>query len=260
MSDLANLLEKKSLQYNSPNFIPADPISIPHRFTKKEDIEISGFLTALISWGRRDLIIRNASNLMQLMGNQPYEFITNCGQSELKKVTGYYYRTFNSDDLLFLVNALKNVYLHEGGLERLATDGFNIQGKVIGGIMGIRHGLLKYDHLKRSEKHLANPETGSAAKRINMFFRWMVRNDNRGVDFGLWKGIPPVALMCPLDLHSGRVARMLGLLRRKQNDWKAVEELTANLRKLDPQDPVKYDFALFGLGVNEGTLHADGSE
>ncbi len=237
--------------YNQPTFIQGDPISIPHQFTRKEDIEISGFLTAIIAWGRRDQIIKSANYLMELMENNPYDFVINAGPSELKKLTHFYYRTFKADDLLFLVEALKNIYNNYGGLEQVAIDGFSKQNNIKDVILNIRGHLLQTEHLKRSEKHLANPESGSAAKRINMFLRWMIRQDDKGVDFGLWKSIPQSKLMCPLDVHSGRVARKLGLLTRTQNDWKAVEELTANLRKFDPDDPVKYDFALFGTGVFE---------
>lgn len=191
---------------------------------------------------------------MDLMENDPYNFIMQYDQIELKRFKDFKYRTFNSDDLFFLFEALRKVYTEAGGLERLANNGFNQTKNIKGAIMGIRNELLKTPHLKRSEKHLANPDKGSAAKRINMFLRWMVRNDDKGVDFGIWKHIPQSELMCPLDVHSGRVARKLGLLKRKQNDWKAVEELTGKLRKLDPDDPVRYDFALFGVGVFEGRL------
>jgi uncharacterized protein (TIGR02757 family) len=251
MENLKVLLDRKSEQYNNPSFIPTDPISIPHQFTKKEDIEISGFLTALISWGRREMIIKSADKLMERMNRSPYDFLMQAGLDELQKLSGFVYRTFNSDDLLFLLTALRNVYLHNGGLEIVAGNGYRESGKIKGAIMSMRNVLLETAHLKRSEKHLANPNTGSAAKRINMFLRWMVRSDDKGVDFGFWNEIPQNKLMCPLDIHSGRVARKLGLLSRKQNDWKAVEELTENLRAFDPEDPVKYDFALFGMGVFE---------
>lgn len=249
---LKHLLDQKASQYNKPSFISSDPISIPHQFTRKEDIEISGFLTAIISWGRREMIIKSANRLMGLMDRSPYDFILHANKSKLQKLDSFVYRTFNPDDLLFLITALKNIYQNEGGLEQLATTGFKESNEIKEAIIGMRNGLLKTPHLKRSEKHLANPESGSAAKRINMFLRWMVRQDDNGVDFGLWKNISPNKLMCPLDVHSGRVARSLGLLNRSQNDWKAVEELTANLRKISPNDPVKYDFALFGMGVFEG--------
>lgn len=245
------LLENKVAEFNRTEFIWNDPISIPKQYSQKEDIEIAGFLTALISWGSRAAILKSAHYLMQLMENKPFEFITTVNDKELKSLSGFYYRTFNSSDLLFLTVALKHVYLEKGGLEAIANDSFSQAGTVKGLINGLREELLKAPHLSRSEKHLANPAKGSAAKRINMFLRWMVRQDDKGVDFGLWKNIPPSALMMPLDVHSGRVARRLGLLHRKQNDWKAVEELTLALRQFDLEDPVKYDFALFGMGVSK---------
>ncbi len=249
--DTKQFLERKTNEYNRLFFITDDPISIPHRFSRKEDIEISGFLTALISWGRRPAILKSAQKLMQLMDNAPYKFIVQNNDTDLKQLTGFVYRTFNSSDLLFLVEALRNIYLEKGGLETVCNDAFRETGSIKGMITGLRNELLKVSHLSRSEKHLAAPEKGSAAKRINMFLRWMVRHDNRGVDFGIWENIPPAALMIPLDVHSGNTARKLGLLQRKQNDWKAVEELTNVLRQFDPEDPVKYDFALFGTGVYE---------
>lgn len=251
---LKSFLESKTGQYNRPEFIAPDPVSIPHRFTKKEDIEIAGFLTALISWGRRPAILKSAQNLMQLMDNAPYAFIMHHNDDDLKRLTDFVYRTFNSSDLLFLVEALRRIYLEQGGLENVCETSFRQTGTVKGLITGLREELLKSSHLPRSEKHLAAPEKGSAAKRINMFLRWMVRRDDKGVDFGIWKGIPPSELMIPLDIHSGNTARKLGLLHRKQNDWKAVEELTEKLLGFDSADPVKYDFALFGTGVNEKLL------
>lgn len=237
-------------QFNNPAFITHDPVSIPRKYSRKEDIEIAGLLTALISWGSRPAILKSASNLMKLMGNRPFEFISSAGDKELKQLTNFYYRTFNASDLLFLVEALRFIYLEKGGMEHVINESFNRTGTVKGLITGLREEMLRAPHLPRSEKHLADPSKGSAAKRINMFLRWMVRNDDKGVDFGLWKKISPSSLMIPLDIHTGSVARQLGLLRRKQNDWKAVEELTANLRKFDPDDPVKYDYALFGIGIS----------
>jgi len=248
---LKKFLDSKVAFYNKVSFIKNDPISIPHQFSKKADIEIAGFLTSLISWGKRSMIIKSANQLMNLMDQSPYEFVLNAKEKELKRISGCIYRTFNSDDLLFLINGLKRIYSQEDGLEKVARDGFSKEGKVKDTIVSIRSALLETPHLKRSEKHIANPQTGSAAKRINMFLRWMVRQDNAGVDFGIWKNIPQSKLICPLDVHSGRIARKLGLLSRKQNDWKAAEELTANLRLLNPDDPICYDFALFGMGVFE---------
>lgn len=250
-NNIQELLNQKVIQYNTPQFIEDDPISIPHMYTKKEDIEISGFLTAILSWGRRTAIIKSASQLMILMDNSPYDFLKNSGDNEFKRFESFVYRTFNSDDCLFLITALRNIYLHSGGLETIANKAFDSNNSIMDVIMGLRNAIIQTPHLARSEKHLANPQSGSAAKRINMFLRWMVRVDDSGVDFGIWKDIPQSHLMCPLDIHSGNAARKSGLLTRKQNDWKAVEKLTAKLRGFDKDDPVKYDFALFGMGVFE---------
>ncbi len=250
--DIYEILNNKVKQYNTYEFIETDPISIPHMFTKKEDIEISGFLTAIISWGRRTAILKSARQLMALMDDSPYDFLISASDKELKRFSTFVYRTFNSDDCLFIISALRNIYLSSETLEMIANQSFKYNGRIIDVITGIRNAMLHTPHLKRSEKHLANPLTGSAAKRINMYLRWMIRKDNCGVDFGLWNSIPQSKLICPLDVHSGNVARKLGLLLRKQNDWKAAEELTSVLRTFDEDDPVKYDFALFGMGVFEG--------
>lgn len=253
MSDnIISILNQKVLEYNTTDFIKSDPISIPHMFTVKEDIEISGFLTSIIAWGRRTAIIKSANHLIELMDMAPHDFLVGANDIEFKRFNSFVYRTFNPDDCLFLITALRNLYIVVGGLEQVATESFKKNSKMIDVIIGIRDALFETPHLHRSEKHVANPQSGSAAKRINMFLRWMVRNDNCGVDFGIWKNIPQSHLMCPLDVHSGNVARKLGLLTRKQNDWKAVEELTAKLRTYNINDPVKYDFALFGMGVFEG--------
>lgn len=253
--ELQNLLNQQEKKYNCTEFIPNDPISIPKNFSKKEDIEISGFLTALLSWGNRKAILKSANFLMELMGYEPFAFITSATDNELKRLTEFQYRTFNASDLLFLVEALKKLYTSDGGLEGAFSEGFRATGTIHSSIISLRTRLLQTPHLPRSEKHLANPEKGSAAKRINMFLRWMVRSDDQKVDFGLWKDIPMSALMIPLDLHTGATARKLGLLHRKQNDWKAVEELTNNLRKFDPDDPIKYDYALFGMGIHRQLSH-----
>jgi uncharacterized protein (TIGR02757 family) len=236
-------------KYNSPDFILNDPISIPHQFKRKEDIEISGFFTAIFSWGQRKIIILKSLELMNRMDNNPYEFITNAKENDLKQLKGFNYRTFNETDLLTIVNALKMIYLYQEGLENIFTLGFQENGAV-GGISKLNDTIFSYPHLPHSRKHIANPITGSAAKRLNMFLRWMVRSDDKGVDFGLWNQINQSDLVCPLDIHSGNTARILGILSRTTNDWKAAMELTQNLRKFDHLDPVKYDFALFGLGVS----------
>jgi uncharacterized protein (TIGR02757 family) len=242
-------LDFKASQYNDPSFIETDPIVIPHGFSVREDIELSGLLVALIAWGNRKAIIQSGHKLMTLMGNAPYDFIMSHTARDLDRVSGFVHRTFNGRDLSLFIRGLKKIY-QQGGMEKIFAAN-NREGNLREGIRVFREMIFREDHELRSEKHLPDIERGSAAKRINMFLRWMVRRDNKGVDFGLWKTIPPSVLSCPLDVHSGRVARKLGLLKRKQNDAVAVEELDAFLRSLDRQDPVKYDFALFGLGVFE---------
>ena len=253
-SELKSLLDEKLEFYNTPSFIGNDPISIPHRFSSRADIEISGFLVATIAWGQRTTIVKNGFRLMQLMDNQPGEFVMHAGKSELRALEGFVHRTFNGDDLLFFIESLRNLYRKPGGMEAVFAEGLALNASDMAGvIVHFRNVLLQTPHLPRSEKHLANPANGSSAKRINMFLRWMVRHDAAGVDFGLWKSISPALLCCPLDVHVGNVARKLGLLTRSQDDWKAVEELTEVLRSFDPEDPIKYDFALFGMGVAEKT-------
>jgi uncharacterized protein (TIGR02757 family) len=247
---IREFLDKKADLYNTPDFIEHDPVCIPHRYSRKEDIEISGFLTAAISWGNRKMIVRNARLMMDLMDNSPFEFVSGHSREDLDRLEGFVHRTFNSADLVFFVKALQQLYLFYGGLETVFTQN-KTQDSLQPAIHILREKFFMLPHEARSEKHIADPVNGSAAKRINMFLRWMVRNDKRGVDFGIWKSVSPSILSCPLDLHSGNVARKLGLLTRKQNDARAVAELDLQLRKFDPADPVKYDFALFGLGIYE---------
>ena len=244
-------LDQKAGEFNSPAFIPTDPISIPHRFHSREDMEIAGFLAATLSWGQRKTIISSSLRLMQLMDDDPWNFIMHADLPDFKRVDSFVHRTFNGDDCLFFLQSLRAIYQSHGGIETVFTEGYAKNHSILEAITHFRKLFFSTTHLQRSQKHVSDPGKNSSAKRINMFLRWMIRDDERGVDFGLWKSIRPSDLMCPLDLHSGRVARKLGLLHRKQDDWKAVEELTASLRLLDPVDPVKYDFALFGLGVFE---------
>lgn len=246
-NELFDFLEEKVDLYNHPNFIESDPIQIPHQFSLKQDVEISGFLAASIAWGNRKMIIRNAQKMMELMGGTPYDFVMNHTDNDLERLQNFVHRTFNSDDFVGFVKGLKNVYLQYDSLENI----FNRHEDLQLSIHHFKNDFFDGTHLPRTEKHISDPLKGSAAKRINMFLRWMVRNDQR-VDFGIWESISPAQLSCPLDIHSGNVARKLGLLIRKKNDAKALQELDLNLRKLDPNDPVKYDFALFGLGVFEG--------
>ena len=249
-AEIKAFLDEKAAQYESLNFISADPIQIPHSFTKKEDIEISGFLAATIAWGNRKSIITNAQKMMELMDNAPHDFILHHQEKDLKRFEGFVHRTFNAEDMSYFVRALKNIYTQHHGLEAVfahATQKTDLQTA----IHHFKQLFFSLSHPNRTQKHVSDPLKGSAAKRLNMYLRWMVRSDKKGVDFGLWKSISPAQLSCPLDVHSGNVARKLKLLKRKQNDAKALVELDHNLRKMDAQDPVKYDFALFGLGVFE---------
>ncbi|KAA3624402.1 MAG: TIGR02757 family protein [Flavobacterium sp.] len=247
---LKEFLDEKAFQYNQPEFLESDPIQIPHRFSKKEDIEIAAFLTASIAWGNRKSIITNASKLMSLLDESPYEFIMNMGQDDMKRFSGFVHRTFSAVDLEYFLKAIQNIYNKHGGLETVFTRNAKADS-LQPAIHEFRKIFFELDHLARTEKHVSDPMKNSAAKRINMFLRWMVRPGDTGVDFGLWKSLKPSQLSCPLDVHSGNVARKLELLKRKQNDAKALNELDTALRYLDPVDPVKYDFALFGLGVFE---------
>lgn len=249
--ELKHLLDQKTEEYNTLRFIESDPILIPHSFQLKEDIEISAFLTATIAWGQRPTIIKNATRLMQLMDGAPLDFILNHRPKDRLRFEGFVHRTFNYDDLVFFLSSLQHIYSDLGGLETVfsAEQG---EENCKSAIARFRQYFFETEHLPRTQKHVSNPLKNSSCKRLNMFLRWMVRSDNDGVDFGLWNTIDMSQLSCPLDVHSGNVARKLGLLKRKQNDWKAVEELDSALRKFDPMDPVKYDFALFGMGVFEG--------
>ncbi len=245
--DIRQLLEFKHDQYNRPEFILLDPIQIPHRFDRREDIEISAFLTATIAWGNRASIIKSARRMMELMDMAPYDFILEAGQSDFGKMEGYVHRTFNSRDLCFFFRSLQRIYRDTGGLEQVAATGFEREG-IYGALANIRKEMYFFEP-GRTGRHIPDVSTGSAAKRLNLYLMWMVRKDDRGVHFGLWNRIPAAELRIPLDTHVGRVARLLGLLSRKSNDWKAVEELTHSLRLYDPVDPCKYDFSLFGLGL-----------
>ncbi|WP_350288648.1 TIGR02757 family protein [uncultured Croceitalea sp.] len=249
-AELKAFLDQKAAQYEHPKFLESDPLQIPHRFSKKEDIEISAFLTATIAWGNRKSIINNATRLMELLDNAPYDFLQNHQESDLDSLSNFVHRTFNGDDLKYFIKSLSNIYKNHGGLETVFTKN-QAQNSLQLSISNYKTIFFELAHMPRTQKHVSDPLKGSAAKRINMFLRWMVRPGERGVDFGLWKNISSSKLSCPLDVHSGNVARKLKLLRRKQNDAKALLELDTSLRKLDTNDPVKYDFALFGLGVFE---------
>ncbi len=248
--ELKDYLDFKADQYNNPNFIESDPIQIPHRYKVKEDIEISGFLAATIAWGNRKMIINSATKMMDTMGNNPYDFVMNATNNQIDSIDNIVHRTFNSEDFRYFIKSLRNIYQNHGGLENVfaANNSINLQNR----ISAFKQIFFEIDHPLRTTKHISDPLKGSSSKRINMFLRWVSRNDKKGVDFGIWKSVSPSELSCPLDVHSGNVARTLGILNRKQNDQTALQELDEALRKFDPTDPVKYDFALFGLGVFEG--------
>lgn len=248
---LKDLLEEKYDLYNQPKFIESDPIQIPHLFSLKQDIEISGFLTATIAWGQRKSIIANANKLIQLMGMSPYDFVMSSNTRQLEKVGSFVHRTFQGVDCQFFIASLRHLYTNFEGLEGVFSVGYANRGNMEGALVDFRNKFFDIECLPRTYKHISNVDKGASAKRLNMFLRWMVRSDNRGVDFGLWRNLPVSSLYLPLDLHTGNVARKLGLLTRTQNDWVAVNEVTSNLRKFDANDPVKYDFALFGLGIFE---------
>jgi len=251
LEELKELLEEKYNKYNNRSFIDSDPICIPHMFFRKENIEISSFLTATLAWGNRKSIINNSRKLMTLLDNDPIDFVMNAREKDYKVLNSFYHRTFCGIDALYFLRSLSNIYRIHGGLEQLFSNEFRRKGNVKDCLIRFVEVFFELEHPLRTEKHMADVRKGASAKRLNMFLRWMIRKDNKGVDFGLWPKIPSSGLFIPLDIHSGNVARNLGLLKRRQNDWKAVEELTSALRRFDTDDPVKYDFALFGMGVFE---------
>jgi len=247
ITELKKFLDSKVEIYNQPSFIKDDPISIPHLFTKKQDIEIAGFFAAVFAWGNRTTIINKSKALMQLMDMQPHDFCLNEDLGRLKRLLNFKHRTFNPTDLLYFIEFLQYHYRHYNSLEAAFTKWGNSVEQML---IGFHHYFFSLEHVPpRTKKHIATPEKKSNCKRLNMFLRWMVRNDANGVDFGLWRNISPSQLVCPVDVHVARVAKRLNLLQRKQTDWNAAIELTEQLKQLDPADPVKYDFALFGLGV-----------
>lgn len=249
--DVKDLLDECLLKYNHSSFIENDPVSIPHLFTKKEDIEIAAFLSATIAWGNRKSIIVNALKLMTWMDHSPHQFITGHTKKDLRPFEKFVHRTFNARDCLFFVASLKNIYSNHGGLESAfasrGTGEFELKQRIV----HFRSLFLETPHASRAEKHISNPDNKSSAKRLCMFLRWMVRQDKKGVDFGIWRNISPAELCLPLDVHTGTVSRTLQLLKRRQNDWQSVEEITRVLRTFDARDPIKYDFALFGIGVDK---------
>lgn len=247
--DLKALLDEKVAQYNQPGFIADDPVSIPHAYSRKQDIEITGFFAAMLAWGQRKTIINKCKELFNLMDNAPYDFIVHHKLNDLKRFARFKHRTFNDTDCLYFIRFLKDYFTKDNSLES-AFQPKEDETDVEAALVRFHNKFFSLeDFPPRTKKHIATPERKSACKRINMYLRWMVRNDQRGVDFGLWKSIPTSKLICPCDLHVERVARKLKLIKRKPMDWLTAVELTAQLRKFDPNDPVKYDFALFGLGL-----------
>lgn len=249
-ADLKEFLDEKVDKYNTIDFIVDDPISIPHRYSLKEDIEIAAFLAATIAWGNRKVIVKNGHRMLDMFGDSPYDFVMSHDIRQLARLKSFVHRTFNHTDLTYFISALKHIYKEKGGLETVFSS-FATKNSVQPAIHHFKNIFFEIPHPSRTTKHISDPMKGSAAKKINMFLRWLVRTDKKGVDFGLWSSIKPSQLSCPLDVHSGNIARKLGLLIRTQNDARAVEELDVALRLLDKKDPVQYDFALFGLGIFE---------
>lgn len=249
-AELKDTLEELYLRYDNPDFIEADPISIPHSFDTQLDREVSGFLAATIAWGNRKAIVKSAHRMMDFLDNRPYEFIMGASEREIASLGSYVHRTFNGTDLECFVRALRHLCEQSGSLGEWFQSKYRELGDMRLVLADFRRDFFDFPHPSRSEKHLSSIAKGAACKRLNMYLRWMVREDRHGVDFGYWKDIPASALYLPLDLHSGNISRQLGILERKQNDWKAVEEVMTHLREADPLDPVKYDYALFGVGIN----------
>lgn len=250
--DLRELLERLHDRYNRPEFIGDDPISVPHAYTDRADRETAGFLAATIAWGNRKAIVRNGHRMMRLMDHAPADFVRNASTRELAQLDSYAHRTFNGGDLRDFVLALRSMEQRFGGLGAFFEDRYEATGSMPQVLAEFRREFFAGDHAPRCEKHLSSITKGAACKRLCMFLRWMVRRDGRGVDFGEWRRIPMSALYLPLDVHTGDMGRALGLLKRRQNDWRAVEEITAELRTFDPEDPVRFDFALFGAGIDRG--------
>ena len=247
-SELFDFLECKAAYYENPKFLETDPVQIPNRFTKKEDIEIAGFLAATIAWGNRKSIITNANKLLEIMEHQPHSFVLQYQTPQ--ELHPFVHRTFNAIDLAYFFRALRRLYIEYPDMESFFRQAIGTDSLQTA-IHQFKNYFFRDPFPARTQKHISDPLKNSAAKRINMFLRWMVRSSAKGVDLGVWNTIAPGQLSCPLDVHSGNVARYLGLLKRRQNDAKAVAELDQSLRKYDSDDPVKYDFALFGLGVFE---------
>jgi len=250
METFKDFLDKKLETHINKSFILNDPISIPHLFTKKQDIEIAGFFAAIFAWGNRTTIINKTRELMDKMDMSPHDFCLHAKPTDLRSLKDFKHRTFNADDLYYFIEFFRHHYTHYKSLETAFIMGMdNGDENIEKALIGFRRYFFSLEHLKRTEKHISSPLQNSACKRINMFLRWMVRKD--AIDFGIWKKIKPAQLVCPLDLHVSRVAKRFGLITRPNADWRSAVELTENLKKMDPLDPVKYDIALFSLGVIE---------
>ena len=244
------LLEALHDKYNCEEFIDSDPISIPHSFSADNDREVAGFLAATIAWGNRKAIVKSARRMMECMDYAPYDFVLNAAKSDLESLRSYVYRTFNGNDFVDFIRALQRICREYGTIGTLFQDSYARHKDMAAVLSEVRREFFSIDHSDHCTKHFSSIDKGAACKRLNMYLRWFVRRDNRGVDFGSWTKIPMSALYLPLDVHSGNMARELGLLTRRQNDWKATVEVTQTLKKFSAEDPVKYDFALFGAGVN----------
>lgn len=249
IESLKSYLDDKAKLYNNISFIAKDPISIPKRFTKQQDIEIAGFITAMLSWGNRTTIINKSTELMALMQNEPHNFILNHTEQDLLCLIGYVHRTFQEVDLLYFIHFLHHHYTRYDSLEDAFLKDISVEFNMERALIGFHDYFFSLEHLNRTRKHVATPRNKSTCKRLLMYLRWMVRKDNSGVDFGLWSRIPMSALMIPYDVHVDRVGRHLGIITRKQKDWHTVCELSDFCRKLNPEDPALYDYALFSLGV-----------
>lgn len=251
IAELKPYLDTLVAMFNTPDFIADDPVSVPHLFESRDDREVSGFLASTIAWGNRKAIVKNCHRLMNMLDMEPHRFIMEASHGEKLHLCDFVHRTFNGHDCLYFIESIKNICLKHGGIGAFFEQTYTECGDMRTVLSRFREEFFSLPHPKRVEKHLSSIDKKAACKRLNMYIKWMVRDDGAGVDLGLWKSIPSSALYLPLDVHSGNVGRALGLLTRKQNDWKAVEEITGNLRLIDPSDPVRYDFALFGAGINK---------
>ncbi len=250
VDELRELLERLHDKYNRPEFIEADPISVPHRFSSRDDREIAGFFAATIAWGNRKAIVKSANRMVDMMDSSPYDFVMNASERELSYLNAFVHRTFNGTDFLDMFRAIRTIYLRFGGIGRFFEQRYLVRGDIAGVLSDFRREFFLSPHNPHCEKHISSIDKGAACKRLNMYLRWFVRRDERGVDFGEWTMIPMSALYLPLDIHTGNMGRALGLLTRSQSDWKATVEITEALRRFDAADPVRFDYSLFGAGID----------